>query len=144
MSLNNNNNSSSRRKRTFPCCCEIISDLRDQLNAKRRCCDELIRQVNMLQDSLRRLVRAGPELERADDYDADAEDDDYQQTPVFVAPMDESESEPDSDPFSQSSNGEKGVVPIKRIGRYLIGDGLRTILSTSPRIAIKPSVGGPK
>ncbi|KAG6579884.1 putative pol polyprotein [Phytophthora cinnamomi] len=36
----------------------------------------------MLQDSLRRLVRAGPELERADDYDADAEDDDYQQTPV--------------------------------------------------------------
>ncbi|KAG6614934.1 uncharacterized protein IUM83_08597 [Phytophthora cinnamomi] len=55
-------------------------------DAKSRRCDELTRQVNMLQVSLRRLVRDGPELDRADDYDADTEDDGNQRTPEIVAP----------------------------------------------------------
>ncbi|KAJ8563929.1 hypothetical protein ON010_g7415 [Phytophthora cinnamomi] len=79
----------------------------------------------MIQNSLRRLVRIGPELDRADDYYANAEDDDCQRTPEFVAQMDESkvESDTDSDQPSQSSGGEEEVVPIRRTVRFPIGDG---------------------
>ncbi|KAJ8540775.1 hypothetical protein ON010_g12451 [Phytophthora cinnamomi] len=81
---NNNNNNrssiSSSRMRIFSWCCEIITGLRGQLDAKRRRCDELTRQLSIVQASLRRFVRDDPEFDRSDCYDTDAEDDDCQCT----------------------------------------------------------------